>query len=120
MNPLNLILRFLLEITALISAGVWGWKQGDDWLRLFLGVGIPVVLSAIWGVFAVRDDPSRSGSAPIPTSGVVRLIIELGFFGFAVWALSDIGWNTTALIFGAIVLVHYLFSLKRIKWLLAQ
>ena len=119
-HPINLFLRFFLEITALISAGIWGWKQSDDWLRFVLSLGIPMLLTVLWGVFAVPNDPSRSGSAPVPIPGFVRLILELGFFGFAVWALYDINWDTFALIFGLAVLAHYLISYDRVGWLLKR
>ena len=90
-HPINLIIRFLLEIIALMSVGMWGWKQSDGWLRFVLAIGIPIILAAIWGTFAVPDDPSRSGTAPIVTPGFIRLVIELGFFALATWALYDMG-----------------------------
>lgn len=119
-NPVNLILRFLLEIMALISVGIWGWKQSDNWLRFILAIGIPVVLAIIWGTFAVPNDPSRSGSAPIVTNGLIRLLIELSFFSFAIWALVDMGWEKTSIIIGIVVLAHYIISYDRVLWLLTK
>jgi len=119
-HPINLAIRFLLEIVALVSAGMWGWKQSDGWLRTLLAIAIPVVLAAIWGTFAVPDDPSRSGSAPIITPGVIRLAIELGIFVFATWALYDIGLAKAGSILGTIVFLHYLVSYDRIIWLLSH
>ncbi len=119
-HPANLILRFLLELMALGSVGLWGWKQSDNWLRFVLALGIPIVLAVIWGTFAVPNDPSRSGSAPIVTVGFVRLIIEFGFFGFALWTLKDMGWFKLSLIMSIIVLVHYIISYDRVLWLLSK
>ena len=116
-HPANLILRFLLELMALGSVGLWGWKQSDNWLRFVLAIGIPMLLAVIWGTFAVPDDPSRSGSAPIVTAGFVRLIIEFGVFGIAIWTLKDMGWFKLSLIMSIIVLVHYIISYDRIIWL---
>ena len=99
-HPANLILRFLLEIMALISLGIWGWKQSESMFRLVLAIGIPIILAVIWGTFAVPNDPSRSGSAPVITSGFIRLMIEFGVFGFAIWSLNDMEWNKISLIFG--------------------
>ena len=31
-HPLNLALRFLLELAAWASMGYWGWKRGTGWL----------------------------------------------------------------------------------------
>jgi len=120
-HQVNLAIRFMLELAALIAAGVWGWRQLDDgWLRFVLLFGIPLVLALIWGTFAVPDDPSRSGGAPVVTPGIIRLIIELTFFGFAIWALSNIGFTKLSITMGIIVLLHYIFSYDRIIWLLSQ
>ena len=119
-HPLNLILRFLLEIIALFSLGIWGWKQNENSIGLVLAIGLPFMAAIIWGVFAVPNDPSRSGSAPIITTGIIRLIIEFVIFGFAIWSLKDLGWSKTSIIFGMVVLVHYLFSYDRVLWLLTK
>lgn len=120
LHPANLILRFLLEIIALISLGIWGWKQSDSWLRFVLAIGVPVIITVIWGTFAVPNDPSRSGSAPVITAGFIRLIIEFGIFGFAIWSLNDIEWSRISLIFGIVVLSHYIVSYDRVFWLLTK
>jgi len=119
-NPINLAFRFLLELSALFSVGFWAYQLVDGWLSIVLAIGLPFVLSAIWGVFAVPNDPSRSGNAPIPTPGILRLIIEFTVFGFGVWTLKDIGLPELSWIFGILVFVHYLFSYKRIHWLLSK
>ncbi len=119
-HPANLLLRFMLELVAFISVGIWGWKLGENWYRFVLALGIPIVLAIVWGTFAVPNDPSRSGGVPIATNGLVRLTIELGVFGFAVWALYNMGWTKTSLIIGLTVLIHYLLSYDRILWLLSR
>jgi hypothetical protein len=105
---------------ALIVSGIWAWNLTNGWISLIIAFGIPVIIAVIWGVFAVPNDPSRSGKAPIVTSGIIRLIIELGIFAFAVWAFYDIGFAIISLIYGIIVIIHYAVSYKRIKWLLNQ
>jgi len=119
-NPINLIIRFLLEVTALLSVGIWGWNQGDGLLQYVFAIGIPLILAAIWGVFAVPNDPSRSGKAPIITPGVVRFAIELGFFAFATWSLCNMKMNKLSLVFGIIVVLHYIISYDRIRWLMSH
>jgi len=119
-HPINLIIRFLLEITALLSVGFWGWNQGDGLLQYVFAFGIPLILAAIWGIFAVPNDPSRSGKAPITTPGVIRFAIELGFFAIATWSLYDIGMNKISFIFGIIVILHYIISYDRIRWLMSH
>lgn len=119
-HPINLMLRFLLELTALASVGMWGWKQSEGWWRYVLAIGIPIILAVIWGIFAVPDDPSRSGSAPVVTPGIIRLMIEAGFFLIAVWSLYDLGFPKLSLAFGAVVILHYILSYDRIIWLMSQ
>ena len=119
-NPINLAIRFILEITALVSMGAWGWRQGEGAVSIVLGVGIPLIAAAMWGTFAVPDDPSRSGKAPVPVPGIVRLVLELAFFGFGAWALYHIGYTTWGVVMGVVVLIHYIVSYDRIKWLLSR
>lgn len=119
-NPINLAVRFLLEIFSLAVIGIWGWKQGDNWERYVLAIGLTVIAAAIWGTFAVANDPSRSGNAPVPVSGLVRLGIEFLFFGFATWALYNMESNKLSMLLGALVLVHYVISYDRIFWLLKK
>jgi hypothetical protein len=119
-HPINLAVRFLLEIAALVTFGIWGYRQTDGWFRFVLALGIPVILAAAWGIFAVPNDPSRSGAAPIATPGVVRLLLELAFFAFAAWCLKEIEFTRTSIIFGIIVIIHYIISYDRIEWLLKR
>ena len=119
-HPINLMVRFLLELAALSATGVWGWKLSDGWIRFVLALGIPIIIAAIWGTFAVPNDPSRSGSAPIVVPGIVRLAIELSIFAFATWALNDLGYIRLSWILGILVVLHYIFSYDRVRWLLSQ
>jgi hypothetical protein len=119
-HPLNLAIRFLLELSALTSVGIWGWRQGEGWLGFVFAIGIPIFLAAIWGTFAVPNDPSRSGKAPISIPGFFRLLIELGFFALAVLALYDLGYPRISLALGIITLLHYVVSYDRVLWLISH
>lgn len=119
-NPINLTVRFFLELTALIAMGFWGWKQGEGLLRFVLALSIPIVAAVMWGVFAVPNDPSRSGNAPIATPGILRLALELIFFSFAAWTLYSAGATTASWIFVIVTLVHYILSYDRLYWLIRQ
>ena len=77
-------------------------------------------MAVLWGTFAVPDDPSRSGAAPIAVPGVLRLAIEAAVFGFGVWVLSDTGFTRTSWALGIVVVVHYAISDDRIVWLISQ
>jgi hypothetical protein len=120
-HPVNLIVRFLLEISALIAGGLWGWNRGDNvWMHYLLGFGIPVLMASIWGIFAVPEDPSRSGKSPVITPGIIRLMIEFSFFGFACWALYDLNYVNLSYVFGITTAVHYIASYDRVMWLISR
>jgi quinol-cytochrome oxidoreductase complex cytochrome b subunit len=119
-HPINLAVRFILEITALVSLGYWGWQIGEGWVSYLLAVGAPILAALVWGTFAVPGDPSRSGKAPVPVPGLVRLILELLIFGLACWALFATGLMTQGRIFCVVVILHYAVSYDRILWLGAQ
>ncbi|PHQ96072.1 MAG: hypothetical protein COB40_09385, partial [Marinosulfonomonas sp.] len=66
MNSANLALRFLLELSALTAFAMWTWGMANGLWRFVYATLVIVVLATIWGAFAVPDDPSRSGGAPVP------------------------------------------------------
>ncbi len=117
-NPYNLAFRFLLEISALVCLGIWGWSQDDGWIRYLLAPALPALTAAIWGIFAVPEDPSRSGKAPVPVPGIIRLILELTIFAIASWTLLDMNHELMATLFSLLVFIHYLISYDRVLWLL--
>ena len=117
----NLTLRFLLELAALSGFGLAGWHFGDSsFWRWPLALFLPVAAAALWGVFAVPGDPSRSGAAPIPVSGGVRLLLELFVFCGGAAAYWIAGHNVAALVLAILVAIHYALSVDRIDWLLRQ
>ena len=117
-RPINLTIRFLLELAALTALGVWGWQHGNGtWLRFILAIGLPVIAAAIWGIFNVPNDPSRSGEAPTVVPGVLRLAIELTIFILATWALHNLEYTSLNWLLGGVVVLHYLVSYDRVIWL---
>jgi hypothetical protein len=117
-HPLNLTLRFLLALAALVIIGAWGWQQAEGVRRFFPALGLQLLVAAIWSIFNVPNDPSRSGAAPVITPGLLRLGIELSIFTLATLALREIRCEKYYLIFGSIVLLHDLVSYDRSSWLL--
>jgi hypothetical protein len=119
-HPVNLAVRFMLEVLGLSTFGVWGYQQSDIWTRILLAIILPLGYAVLWGVFAVKDDPSRSGKTVVQTPGTIRLILELLLFGAATWMLHSLGYSTLGFIFGGVVILHYILSYDRIAWLLKQ
>lgn len=109
-HPINLALRFGLELAALYFMGRWGWVQHTGLWRYILAVGLPLLAATIWGVFRIPND----GGAPvIQVPSRTRLLIEVVYFGFATWILFDMGSTTMGWIFGGLTLFHYLISYDR-------
>jgi len=119
-HPVNSVVRFILELTSMAVFTWWGYHLSETGMRIIPAILLPLGFAFIWGVFAVRDDPSRSGKTVVRTPGIIRLIIELALFGTVTWMLLDLGHSTWAIIFGSAVILHHIFSLDRIAWLLKQ
>jgi hypothetical protein len=119
-NPINLAVRFFLEIAALIAIGYWSWAQHTGFLRVVLVIVLPLLAAFLWGTFRTPEDASANRKAPVPIPGWIRLLLELVFFGFAAWGLFNAGATLAAWIFSCTVLIHNLVSYDRIAWLVKQ
>ena len=116
-NPLNLALRFFLELVILFALGYWGWTQHSGLARWVWTLVLPLSAAALWGAFRVPGDP---GAAAVAVPGFLRLALELLLFGAGVWAFYAAGRSTWGLIFALVTLGHYLISYDRILWLVKQ
>jgi len=119
-QPINLAFRFLLELAAIFAFGFWGHSQAGGGTAVLLAILLPLLFAVLWGVFAVKGDPSRSGKTVVQTPRILRLLLELGLFGLAAWMLLDLDHSLIALIFGSAVVIHYFISFDRVAWLLKQ
>ena len=66
------------------------------------------------------DDPSRSGGAPVPVPGILRLVLELGLFVSAVLCLRAVSLERWGAGLAVVVILHYAASYDRILWLVRQ
>ena len=119
-NPINLAIRFLLELVALAALAYWGWTQHMGILRYLLAIGLPLLAATMWGTFRVPADASANGKAPVAVPGWLRLLLEVLFFTSAAWCLFDAGATLAGYVFSGIALVHYLISYDRVLWLLKR
>jgi len=119
-HPVNLAFRFVLELGAWLAMGYWGWAGHQGLSRFFWMIGTPLASMVLWGTFAVPDDPSRSGKAPVPTPGSLRLLLELATFAVGVWCSFAAGQAAWGWVLGIGVLLHYALSYDRIVWLVRQ
>lgn len=119
-HPANLLLRFVLEIVALVGVGQWDWQAGASlpgpaW-RYVLAFGVPLLMAVLWAVFRIPNDPTQpGGKKPIVTvPGRGRLALELAFFGFAVWAVFTSGRVLLGAALTFAILLHYFWSADRL------
>lgn len=99
-KSLNIGIRFLWEILALISFGYWGFHAvNQTFLKIILGIGAPLIAAILWGAFG-------SPKAPYALSGFSRLLLEILVFGGATAALFFAGKQTAAGIYGVMALVN--------------
>ncbi len=119
-HSVNLAIRFILEMSTLFMVAYWGWTVYSDWPRYLATIGLPILLAGIWGIFAVPNDPSRSGKTVVVTQGWIRLVIEFAFFGYGAWVFYNVGFHKIAFLYALLVVVHYATSMDRLKWLLKQ
>lgn len=116
----TLALRLLLELglfTGIIGASILNFDGGVVWVAAIVGI---LFTAGVWGVFAVANDPSRSGKTVAPTPGSVRLVMELGLFAaVTAWLILGGGYIFGALLGGGVI-VHYASWPARIRWLFAH
>ncbi len=109
-NPVNLAVRFFLEIVMLIIFGYWGWHLAGNWERYVGAPGLPLLAATLWGVFRIQNDPKP---ALVEVSGIVRLLLEFVLFGASVYFLYNLGHVQSSRIMAIIVIAHYLVSYDR-------
>ena len=119
-HPVNLALRFGLEMVMLAAYVLWGLQRLEGAAGYALGIGLALGASLLWGLFRVPGDQSSKGGAPVPVPGVVRLALELVLFAGAVLVLLDAGYETAGVALAIVTLLHYLASYDRVAWLLQR
>ena len=120
LTPAQAGLRFVVELAALACWAVVGWEVGGDWLGWVLAIGFPVVAASTWATFRVPGDLSAGQGGPIPVPGVVRLIIEIDVLALAAVFAIVVGQAALGLVVGVGVVVHYLLTWRRVRWLVGQ
>jgi hypothetical protein len=118
--PAQLVLRFALELGALVAIGAGAGRLAPPDLAIVAWVGAIALVAVVWGTFAVRGDPTRSGKAPVPVPGAVRLLLELAVFGAGAASLALQGRWVLCGGFVVLLVVHHLGTVPRLRWLLRQ
>jgi hypothetical protein len=94
LKMLNLAVRFLLELCMLAAVAFWGFKTQSSWLmKILLGIGLPVLIATLWGMFLAPK-------ATHPLNSASFLTLELILFSTGALALfasskPTLGWIYT-------------------------
>ena len=98
----NDVLRFLLELAALVALGVWGFgtRLAMPW-SVVLGIGAPLLMALLWGAFL-------SPKARYRLSAGSKLLLEVLIFTGAAAALLASDRTTWAAVFAGLVVIHEL------------
>jgi hypothetical protein len=117
-HPINLGLRFALEIIALGALGWWGRSTAPNATGWLLACLIPLAAATLWGVFRFPDESGRSGKVPVPVPGWARLVLEFAYFSLATWAFRAVGAVGWSFVFAVAVFLHYITSWNRLTLML--
>jgi hypothetical protein len=98
MRGANLVLRFLLELSALAAMVYWGFATASGATQWVLGLGAPLAVAVVWGLFV---SPKRRFDLPHPA----RFAIELVVFAAAVLALFAADQPVLAVVLAGLELV---------------
>jgi Protein of unknown function (DUF2568) len=99
LKSVNLLIRFLLELCVLASIGYWGFQYKNWIYKLGMGVGLPILVAVVWGIFVA---PKSSHQLPLP----YRLFVEFLVLGLGAYALYASGHTLLSKIFIGIIIVN--------------
>jgi hypothetical protein len=95
----NLVLKFLLEIAAVVSLAYWGAHLGTGAVPVIAAVAAPLLMVLVWAVYAAPRSERR-----LPMRW--RIPLELGIFALAAVALAAAGQPLLAIVLAVIVVVN--------------
>lgn len=88
MTPLNLTLRFLLELCGIAALAAWGWSVSDVLpVRLAAALLAPALLIAAWAVVVAPKARNAVPQATRMLIGTVLLLVCAGLLALAGQAL---------------------------------
>ena len=107
LKGINLLVRFLLELCMLAAVSYWGFKTHSSWaLKILFGIGLPILIAAIWGIFIAPKSMHR-------LSGVPFTIMDFILLGSGAGALYASGQVTLAWIYAVALIVS---EILRLAW----
>ncbi|KQQ94106.1 4-amino-4-deoxy-L-arabinose transferase [Leifsonia sp. Leaf325] len=100
----NDILRFLLEIFAVVTLGIWGFLAWPlPWPGALIGIGAPLLAILLWGLF-------RSPKAVFRIDPFGKAIVEILVMGSAALAWWQLGQPIVAAVFAVVATISGVIS----------
>jgi hypothetical protein len=100
----NDVLRFVLELFAFISLGIWGFTAWPlPWPGVLVGIAAPAFAILIWALF-------RSPKAVFRLDPFGKALVEIAVMGAAALAWWDLGQPIVAGIFAVLATVSGIIS----------
>lgn len=95
----NDILRFVLELFAFISLGIWGFAAWPlPWPGLLVGIVAPAFAILLWALF-------RSPKAVVRLDPFGKAFVEICVFGAAAIAWWDLGQPVITVVFAVVATI---------------
>lgn len=102
LKTLNLALAFFLELFMLYAIGYWGFTLKQDTLiRWATGIGLPLLITMVWGVFLA---PKSIVISPFAVKMTGKFIL----FVIAALLLYNAGRQQMAIVFIVIVTINFI------------
>lgn len=101
---INATVAFLLEIGMLAALGYAGFQADKPLTKWLLGLGLPLVVIIIWGLFAAPNSNQRLDQP-------FRTILELALMGLAAFLLYRTGQHRPAIVFATLAVVSEMLAL---------
>jgi hypothetical protein len=110
LKVINIGLSFFLELAMLMSVGYWGfYGEKSVLVKWMLGLGIPLLLAVVWGIFFAPRSAYRLNS-------VSGNLLSLLLFLLAATALFFAQQPTLAIIFALTAIANRTFNLIWKQW----
>ena len=97
--PLQLAIRFILELAAVVAAGVVGASVGSPPLGIVGGFALAGAFVVVWGLFLAPR-------ARFPQSAIVRLVVGTLVMEAPAIGLAIVGQTTAGAILGVAILAN--------------
>ncbi len=98
MRGANLVLRFLLELSALAATAYWGFSTASGVTQWVLGLGAPALVAVVWGLFV---SPKAKIELPHPAQFAIELLV----WAAATLALASAGQPVLGIVFAVVAVI---------------